>query len=117
MIFFQTGLTLPTTGGRSFYTAVRALDASTGKLVWENRHESRSDDDNTGGLLSTRGGVVFGSDHGALYAFDARSGHILWSVETGGVIYGAPITYSSNGEQLVTVITGRNMMTFGLPKT
>jgi len=117
MIFFQTGLTLPTTGGRSFYTAIRALDASTGKLVWENRHESRSDDDNTGGLLSTRGGVVFGSDHGTLYALDARSGHILWSVETGGVIYGAPITYGSNGEQLVTVITGRNLMTFGLPKT
>jgi alcohol dehydrogenase (cytochrome c) len=116
MIFFQTGLTLPTTGGRSFYTAVRALDASTGKLVWENRHESRSEDDNTGGLLSTRGGVVFGSDHGSLYAVDARSGHILWSVETGGVIYGAPITYGSNGEQLVTVITGRNLMTFGLPK-
>jgi hypothetical protein len=32
------------------------------------------------------------------------------------VIYGAPITYSVNGEQLVTVITGRNLMTFGLPK-
>jgi outer membrane protein assembly factor BamB len=59
---------------------------------------------------------VFGSDHGALYALDARSGQILWNVETGGVIYGAPITYSGNGEQLVTVITGRNMMTFGLPK-
>ncbi len=32
MIFFPSAQTLPTTGGRSFYTAIRALDASTGKL-------------------------------------------------------------------------------------
>jgi alcohol dehydrogenase (cytochrome c) len=115
MIFFSSGHTLPTTGGRSFYTAVRALDASTGKLVWEHRHDVRSEDDNTAGLLSTRGGVVFGSDHGALFALDARTGNVLWTVETGGAIYGAPITYSVNGEQLVTVITGRNLMTFALP--
>ena len=115
MIFFSSGHTLPTTGGRSFYTAVRALEASTGKLVWEHRHDARSEDDNTAGLLSTRGGVVFGSDHGAFFALDARTGNVLWTVETGGAIYGAPITYSVNGEQLVTVITGRNLMTFALP--
>ena len=116
MIFFPTRQTLPTTGGRSFYTAVRALDASTGKLVWEHRHDARSDDDNTAGLLSTSGGVVFGADHGSFFALDARSGKVLWSVETGGVIYAAPITYSVNGEQFVTVITGRNLLTFALPK-
>jgi alcohol dehydrogenase (cytochrome c) len=116
MIFFPSGRTLPTTGGRSFYTGVRALDASTGKLVWEHRQDVRSDDDNTAGLLSTRGGVVFGADHGALFALDARTGNALWSVETGGAIYAAPITYSVNGEQFVSVITGRNLMTFALPK-
>jgi alcohol dehydrogenase (cytochrome c) len=117
MIFFPTGQTLPTTGGRSFYTAIRALDASTGKLVWEHRNDPRSDDDNTAGLLSTRTGVVFGADYGAFFALDARTGNVLWSVETGGGIYTAPITYAVNGEQFVTVITGRNLMTFALPKS
>ena len=72
MIFFPSAQTLPSTGGRSFYTAIRALDASTGKLVWERRQEPRSDDDNTSGLLSTSGGVVFGADHGSFFALDSR---------------------------------------------
>ena len=63
MVFFPSAQTLPTTGGRSFFTAIRALDASTGKVVWEHRQETRSDDDNTAGLMSTSGGVVFGADH------------------------------------------------------
>ena len=115
MIFFPSGHTLPSTGGRSFYTAVRALDADTGKLVWEHRQEPRAEDDNSSGLLSTRGGVVFGADHGSLFALDSRSGNLLWSVDTGGTIYGAPVTYSVDGEQYLTVITGRNVMTFVLP--
>jgi outer membrane protein assembly factor BamB len=86
-------------------------------MVWEHRNDPRSEDDNTAGLLSTHSGVVFGADHGAFFALDARNGHVLWSVETGGAIYAAPITYTVNGEQFVTVITGRNLMTFALPKT
>ena len=116
MIFFPSVQTLPTTGGRSFYTAVRALDASTGKLVWEHRQETRSDDDNTSGLMSTSGGVVFGADHGSFFALDSRSGNLLWTVETGGVIYAPPVTYTVEGEQFVSIFSGRNLMTFALPK-
>jgi alcohol dehydrogenase (cytochrome c) len=116
MIFFPSAQTLPSTGGRSLYTAVRALDASTGKLVWEHRQEERSDDDNTSGLTSTSGGVVFGADHGSFFALDSRTGELLWSVETGGVIFAAPVTYTVAGEQFVSIISGRNLMTFALPK-
>ena len=116
MIFFPSTQTLPTTGGRSFYTAIRALDASTGKLVWEHRQETRSDDDNTSGLLSTSGRVVFGADHGSFFALDSRSGELLWTVETGGVIYSPPVTYTVEGEQFVSIMSGRNLMTFALPK-
>ena len=116
MIFFPSANTLPSSAGRSFYTAVRALNASTGELVWEHRQERRSEDSNTSGLLSTRGAVLFGADHGTFFALDSRSGKLLWSVETGGTIYAAPVTYAVGGEQFVTVITGRNLMTFALPK-
>jgi alcohol dehydrogenase (cytochrome c) len=115
MIFFPSANTLPSSAGRSFYTAVRALDASTGELVWEHRQETRSEDSNSSGLLSTRGSVLFGADHGTFFALDSRSGKLLWSVETGGTIYAAPVTYTVAGEQFVTVIAGRNLMTFALP--
>jgi alcohol dehydrogenase (cytochrome c) len=116
MVFFPSAQTLPTTGGRSFYTAIRAVEASTGKLVWEHRQETRSDDDNTAGLMSTSGGVVFGADHGSFFALDAHTGNLLWTVETGGVIYSPPVTYTVDGEQFVSVFSGRNLMTFALPK-
>ena len=116
MIFFPSVETLPTTGGRSFYTAIRALDASTGKLVWEHRQQPRADDDNTSGVMSTSGGVVFGADHGSFFALDSRSGNLLWTVETGGVIYAPPVTFTVDGEQFVSIISGRNLMTFALPK-
>jgi alcohol dehydrogenase (cytochrome c) len=116
MIFFPSALTLPTTGGRSFYTAIRALDAASGKLAWEHRSETRSEDDNTAGLMSTRGGVVFGGDHGTFFALDSHTGKLLWQVETGGVMYAAPVTYMVDGEQFVSVFAGRSLMTFALPK-
>ena len=116
MVFFPSAQTLPTTGGRSFFTAIRAVDASTGKVVWEHRQETRSDDDNTAGLMSTNGGVVFGADHGSFFALDSHSGNLLWTVETGGVIYSPPVTYKVDGEQFVSVFSGRNLMTFALPR-
>ena len=116
MVFFPSAQTLPTTAGRSFYTAIRALDASTGKLVWEHREGERSDDDNISGVLSTSGKVLLGADHGEFFALDSRTGKVLWSVETGGVIYAPPVTYTVAGEQFVSIISGRNLLTFALPK-
>jgi outer membrane protein assembly factor BamB len=84
--------------------------------VWEHRQETRSDDDNTSGVMSTSGGVVFGADHGSFFALDSRSGNLLWTIETGGVISAPPITFTVDGEQFVSIISGRNLMTFALPK-
>jgi outer membrane protein assembly factor BamB len=115
MVFFPTPGSRPTDAGRSFYTAVRALDASTGNLVWEHRFASRIVDSNGSGLLSTRGGVVFGADQSTFVALDSKSGQQLWSLETGGFVAGAPITYAVNGEQLVTVPAGTALLTLALP--
>ncbi len=115
MVFFPTAQTLPSSAGRSFYTAVRALDASTGALVWEHRQAARLVDNETAGLMSTRGGVVFGGDQSRFFALDAQSGKLLWEVETGGTIMAAPVTYEVNGEQFVTIAAGRSVLTFALP--
>lgn len=115
MIFFRGREGFPVSNGRSFYTAVRALDASSGKQVWEYRREPRTDNPAIGGLLSTRSGLVFGSDQGNFFALDARSGKLLWSIETGGTISAGPITYSSDGEQFIAITSGGNLLAFALP--
>jgi alcohol dehydrogenase (cytochrome c) len=114
MTFFPTAVTLPSTE-LSFYTAVRALDAYSGKLVWEHRERERTGDSTVSGLLSTRGGLVFAAADGRFFALDARSGRTLWSAGIGGTTYAAPVTFSVSGQQLVSVVIGRDLLTFALP--
>jgi alcohol dehydrogenase (cytochrome c) len=117
MVFFPTPRSRPTETGGTFYTAVRALDAATGRIVWEHRYPSRAVDVTGSGLLSTRGGVVFAADQTMFGALEAKSGRQLWSIETGGPVAGAPVTYSVGGEQFVTVPAGASLLTFALPAT
>lgn len=90
---------------------VRALDASTGEVRWEFNNNTTS---TVGGLLSTRGGVVFGSAGQAFIALDAKTGRELWHVDTGGWIKAAPVTYTIDGKQMVTVAAGHDLLTFEL---
>ena len=92
-------------------SAVRALNAVTGELQWEHRNIGGQ----TGGLLSTEGGVVFGGQEQNFFALDARSGDELWRVGTGGTIWAAPITFLCDGQQMVTIAAGHDLLTFGLP--
>jgi alcohol dehydrogenase (cytochrome c) len=117
MVYF-TSLSSPpqAVGGRPFYTAVRALDASTGKRAWEYRRAPRQVNNLMGGVLSSAGGIVFGGDEGTFFALDSRTGRPLWSVETGGTIRAAPVTFLAGGEQFVTIAAGRNLLTFALPR-
>jgi alcohol dehydrogenase (cytochrome c) len=114
MTFFPTEKTLPTSE-LSFYTAVRALDAYSGKLIWEHREPQRTGDSTVSGMLSTRGGLVFAAADGQFFALDARSGHTLWSVGAGGSTYAAPVTFAVGGQQYVSVVIGRSLLTFALP--
>jgi alcohol dehydrogenase (cytochrome c) len=117
MVFYSSGDDWPTPANRTFYTAVRALDARTGIQVWEYKHSPRAEKNETGGVLTTAGGLLFGSDLGVFFALDSRTGKYLWSVETGSTINAPPITYSANGDQFVVITSGRNTMAFALPKS
>jgi len=91
--------------------ATVALDPRTGKRVWTFSHYDVTD----AGMLTTSTDLLFtGGREGYFYAFDARSGQLLWRTNLGGSIVNAPITYEIDGKQYVSVIAGNILSTFAL---
>lgn len=84
--------------------SVQALDVNTGKQVWTFPSELPWNS----GMLSTAGGLVFsGSADGYLYAFDAKSGKVLWkSPQMSSGVLGVPSTWKVGGKQYVGVWAG-----------
>ncbi|OYV86379.1 MAG: PQQ-dependent dehydrogenase, methanol/ethanol family, partial [Acidiphilium sp. 21-68-69] len=77
---------------------------STGKQVWQHRTKEPWD----GGAMATSGGLVFsGTTDGHLYAFNAKTGKILWkSPYLGSGVIANPISYTLDGKQYVAVWSG-----------
>ncbi len=92
--------------------ALKAIDAATGQIKWELKHESPS----WAGVLTTAGGVVFsGSNEGHFIAADAQSGQELYRYQLGSAIYAAPTTYMVENRQYVVLPSGSTITTFALP--
>ena len=98
--------------GEEPYGAVRALEVATGKLRWEYKLHVPSHS----GLMTTAGGLVFGSNDTAFFALDAEKGSLLWHFETGGGggIDANPISYQHNGRQYVAIAAGHALLAFSL---
>ena len=95
----------------NYHSAIRAIDPASGDVRWEYPIQPRS----TSGLLATAGDLVFGGTvDGYFFAIDAVSGQELWHVAVGARVHSAPLTYSVNGEQYVTIAAGNVVFTFGL---
>jgi alcohol dehydrogenase (cytochrome c) len=92
---------------------VRALDAATGAKRWEY-HSPLPEGTGKGGMLATAGGPVFGTSGGSLFALDAATGKQLWSVGLGGDTRAPPISFKSEGRQVIAALAGRAMFLFGL---
>jgi len=93
---------------------VRALDAVTGKKVWD--FEQVSSFHYGPGLLSTAGGLIFAPEQQGMFtALDARSGKALWNFNTGALITSAPSTYTVDGRQYVALTSFSNVIAFALP--
>ena len=98
--------------GDDAYGAIRALEATSGKMKWEFRLHSPS----WVGTLATAGGLVFsGTDEGNFFALDAVTGKPLWDVYLGSSIRSNPVTFSVDGKQYVFVTAGTTYFVFGLP--
>jgi alcohol dehydrogenase (cytochrome c) len=93
---------------------VRGLDAATGVKQWEYRPPLGKRFGGFGGLLATAGGLVFGASGASLFALDAATGKEMWSVGLGGDTWAPPITFTSEGRQVIAVWAGRALFVFGL---
>ena len=82
---------------------VSAWDPKTQKEVWRVQHATAWN----GGLLSTSGNLLFqGRADGYFAAYAADSGQLLWESPTHVGIMAAPVSYSIDGEQYITVVAG-----------
>jgi alcohol dehydrogenase (cytochrome c) len=92
------------------YGAIRALDVVSGDMKWEYRVHAPSH----AGLMSTAGGLVFGSNGANFFALDAKNGKQLWNFHTGGGIIANPVTYMAEGQQYVIIPAGSALFAFSL---
>jgi alcohol dehydrogenase (cytochrome c) len=91
--------------------AITALDPLTGTVRWQYKMVDVTDS----GVLSTATDLVFaGGREGYFYAFDARTGAVLWKTMLGGQIANGPISYAVNGRQYVVVAAGNAYFCFAL---
>ncbi len=94
---------------------LKAMDISTGKVVWELNQPGASQ--SWGGTLSTATGLVFfGEENGAMMAADAKTGKPLWRFETNTLWKASPMAYMFDGKEYVAAIAGGNVIAFGLPE-
>ena len=101
-----------TQNGDDAWAAVRAFEATTGKLKWEFKLLSPG----FSSLLSTAGGLVFGgTDEGNFFALDAETGKPLWDTQLGANIRGIPVSFAIDGKQYVAIGAGFALFERGTP--
>jgi alcohol dehydrogenase (cytochrome c) len=62
---------------------------------------------NASAMLATGGGLLFtGKFTGEFIALDADTGEVVWSFKTGSGINAQPVTWTKNGKQYLTVLSG-----------
>jgi alcohol dehydrogenase (cytochrome c) len=83
---------------------LEAIDPLTGKAKWRTPIKGQQ---LAAAILTTGGGLLFtGRPTGEVIAVDAENGNELWSFKTGSGIHAQPITWTKNGKQYVTVLSG-----------
>lgn len=84
--------------------SVVAFDLTTGKQVWKTHFKSPMLD---GALITASGLVFIGEPEGKLLALDESTGKIVWSTQTASGLNASPITYSIDGKQYVSIVSGK----------
>lgn len=107
-------------GGRSLpagdppIVGIKAIDTVTGQTRWDYKISRGS---LAAGVLATAGGVLFSATaEGNLLALEAKTGRLLWQMQTGATIASSPISYSVNGKQFIAISAGEVLYSFSLPE-
>ena len=82
--------------------SLRAVNPKTGKIEWEVKNEAPL----WGGVLTAGDLVFWGTPEGFLKAADAKTGKVVWQFQTGSGVVAPPITWTQDGEQYVSVVSG-----------
>lgn len=86
-----------------YHSVLKAWDPVTRKTLWETEPQPWW----SGGLLSTAGGLVFqGTPDGRFRAYDAETGRVLKSIETGVAMLAPPMTYEAGSQQFIAILAG-----------
>ena len=90
--------------GSKGYGEVQGIDVNTGKKVWG--HWSKMPWN--GGVTTTASGIAFtGSLEGHLYAFDTKTGKVLWkSPKLASGIVAQPSVYEVDGKEYIAILAG-----------
>lgn len=89
--------------GDNNWGELEAINLATGKKAWGMETKLPWSD----GTLTTAGGLVFsGTPDQKFYAFDAKTGKILWTHHMASGVIGVPVSYRVAGKQYIAVQSG-----------
>lgn len=92
---------------------IKAIEPTSGNIVWD--YPTRGKNLAAPGILSTEGGIVFsGEGSGHVVVLNAKSGKKVWDFNVGKPIFASPVTYLSQNQQLISMVAGSDIITFGL---
>lgn len=102
--YLGEGFTVIPEPGSQGYGEVQGIDVNTGKKLWGHWSEAPWN----GGVTTTAGGIAFsGSVQGHLYAFDTKTGKVLWeSPQLASGIVAQPSVYEIDGKEYVAILAG-----------
>src|SRR5438270_4464696 len=110
--------TLAPSGKQITWGAWSALDAATGKILWQTADPTANTIDR--GSVSVANGVMYvGSNSGQMYALNATTGDLLWNFASGGTVIDGPsivdgTLYWGSGYREISGTGNNKVFAFGL---
>ncbi|MBY0511307.1 MAG: PQQ-binding-like beta-propeller repeat protein [Rhodospirillaceae bacterium] len=107
---------LPGIPGMKSYGILAALDSRTGKIAWQKKTPYPMAFGS--GTTATAGDLLFhGEPDGQVQAFDAKTGDVVWSFQTGGDATAPVSVYEVAGKQYVAISATNRIWSFALGGT